>query len=233
MLAQLRQEARSAGDHAALAVCLGDLALCAVRLGNPAGAIAYHAEEEALCRAANDMIGLGECLGNYARDLLAASEPREALARWREQEVVARRWNQHAMLCASLYGQARALIALRQPAEALRQLETATVLHREAGEEPEARRCLILTAKAKASDGDGDGAVAIYRDVERAGAVADDLESVALARLGTAELFLGLGRALAAKGAAQRALEAITRIPDAGRRAQLQEMSEAIITRSG
>ncbi len=232
VLGQLRQDARSAGDEAALSVCLGDLALCAARLGNPAGALAYHAEEEALCRAANDMIGLGQCLGNYARDLLAAGEQREALARWREQQAVARKWNQHAMLCSSLYGQARALIALRQPAHALGQLEAATALHREAGEDREARRCLLLTAKAKASAGDGDGAFAVYGEIERSAAASDDPESIALARLGTAELFLAFGRALAAKGAVQKALNAVARVPDARRRAELHDVAETIMRRT-
>jgi hypothetical protein len=232
VLERLRAEARQAGDDAVLSICLGDLALCATRLGNPSGALAYHQEEEKMCRAAGDMTGLGECLGNFALDLLAAGQPREALARWREQEQIARRWNQHAMLCLSLRGQARALIALREGARAVKLLDEAAVLHREAGETRELRFCRMLTAEAHASTGDADGAFAIYQEIEVSAAAMDDAEGVAEARLGVARLFLALNRVAAAGRLAQQAEEVVSSLDDPAVRSRVFAATQAIMNQA-
>lgn len=232
VLARLRSEAKRAKNLAVLSVCLGDLALCARRLGNPGGALAYHAEEEKLCRETKDMIGLGECLGNYAFDLLAAGQPRQALGRWREQEGIARRWNQIAMLATSLEGQARALVALRRGQQALPLLAQAMALHTQLGSAREQRICLLLNAEALASTGDVDGALIQYQKIETTSLTAGDSEGVADARIGIAGLFLANGRAAAARHMAEQAAKAANDLGDAGKRAHLQNAIQAILART-
>ena len=234
VLGRLREEAKVAGDSAILSICLGNLALCANRLGNPVGALAYHAEEEAHCRQTGDMIGLGECLNNYAAALFAAQQPGEALTRWRELEGIAQRWNQSAMLCASLEGQARALTAMRQGKRALPLLDEAAALHREAGDARALRICLTQSAEARASIGDVDGALALYQEIEASSAKGQDMEGVASARIGIARLFYDYGgRATAARHMLQQAAQAASAIADPPRRAHVESMIKVIADRVG
>jgi len=232
VLGRLRSEARQAGDKTILSVCLGDLALCANRLGNPAGALVYHAEEESQCRSAGDMVGLGECLGNFALDLLAAGQANEALARWGEQEQIARRWNQDAMLCLSLRGQARALIALRDISRVFGLLEEAGAHHREAGEVRELRQCRLLTAEARAVGGDADEAFRLCQELESEAAAADDLEGVVEARIAVGRLFLALNRPGAAARMAGLAARTAASIGDLDIRARFLVAACAIASQA-
>jgi hypothetical protein len=231
VLGQLREEAKREANLAVLSVCLGNLALCANLLGNLAGALAYHAEEEACCRAGGDTIALGECLGNYAADLQTAGQPREALARWREQEEIARHWNQSVVLCKNLEAQARTQIELRKGKGALRLLAEAATLHREAGDMRGLRTCLNLTAEARASIGDVDGAYALYQEVEAGSLAAGDVEGVVDAQLAVARLFLAHGRDAAARHTIQLAAQAASALTDPARRLYLQRAIQTVADR--
>lgn len=233
VLGRLRVEARSAGDSRVLSVCLGNLALCANRLGNPAGALAYHAEDEEHCRVTGDALALGECLGNYAASLMAAGQPSEALERWREQEGIARRWNQISMLCASLEGQARALTDLRRGKQALALLSEAATLRKEAGEARELRFCLLLTALARSSIGDVDGAYLLYKEIEATSAQSGDPEGVVSARLAIARLFLAHGRNVAAQHMVKQAAQAVGELKDPARQLYFKKAIQALADQSG